>query len=129
MSNTDHALHRVETYVLVAVGGFAGSNLRYLVDLLVGGIAATLLVNVAGSFALGVVLYGVRRLGRLAPGTRAVVATGFLSSLTTYSTFALQTVQSPPVLVGNVLANYALGFAGVLAGRALVSALDRRWDR
>ena len=130
MSNTDRALHRVETYVLVAVGGFAGSNLRYLVDLLVGGIAATLLVNVAGSFALGVVLYGVRWLGRLAPGTRAVVATGFLSSLTTYSTFALRTVQSPPaVLLGNVLANYALGFAGVLAGRALVSALDRRWNR
>ncbi|PSP52082.1 chromosome condensation protein CrcB, partial [Halobacteriales archaeon QH_3_68_24] len=99
MSNTDRALHRVETYVLVAVGGFAGSNLRYLVDLLVGGIAATLLVNVAGSFALGVVLYGVRRLGRLAPGTRAVVATGFLSSLTTYSTFALQTVQSPPLVL------------------------------
>ena len=50
--------------------------------------------------------------------------------MTTYSTFALRTVQSPPaVIVGNVLANYALGFAGVLAGRALVSALDRRWDR
>jgi len=130
MSNSDRTLHGVETYALVAIGGFAGSNLRYFVDLLVGGLAATLLVNVAGSFALAVVLYGARRLGRLAPGTRAVLATGFLSSLTTYSTFAVQTVQSSPaVLVGNVLANYALGFAGVLAGRALVGAVDRRWNR
>ncbi|PSP94480.1 chromosome condensation protein CrcB [Halobacteriales archaeon QH_8_68_33] len=115
---------------LVAIGGFAGSNLRYFVDLLVGGLAATLLVNVVGSFALGVVVYGALRLGRLAPGTRAVLATGFLSSLTTYSTFAVQTVQSSPtVLVGNVLANYALGFAGVLAGRTLVAAVDRRRNR
>jgi CrcB protein len=130
MSNSDRTLHGVATYALVAIGGFAGSNLRYFVDLLVGGLAATLLVNVVGSFALGVVVYGALRLGRLAPGTRAVLATGFLSSLTTYSTFAVQTVQSSPtVLVGNVLANYALGFAGVLAGRTLVAAVDRRRNR
>jgi len=129
MSETDrHPLRRVEAVALVAIGGFAGSNLRYLVDLLAGGLTATLAVNAVGSLALGFVLYEARRSDVLAPETRSVLATGFLSSLTTYSTFALQTVQSPPVfLVANVAANYALGFAGVLAGRAVVRRLHGRW--
>jgi CrcB protein len=130
MSGTDrHPLRRVETVALVAIGGFAGSNLRYLVDLLAGGLTATLAVNAAGSLALGFVLYEARRSDVLAPETRSVLATGFLSSLTTYSTFALQSVQSSPlVFLANVGANYTLGFAGVLAGRALVGVVHRRWS-
>jgi len=130
MSETDrHPLRRVEALALVAIGGFAGSNLRYLVDSLVGGLPATLAVNAAGSFALGFVLYEAVRSDVLAPETRSVLATGFLSSLTTYSTFALQSVQSTPGwLLANVVANYTLGFAGVLAGRALVDVVHRRWS-
>jgi len=130
MSETDHhPLRRVEALALVAIGGFAGSNLRYFVDLLVGGLPATLAVNAAGSFVLGFVLYEAVRSEVLAPETRSVLATGFLSSLTTYSTFALQSVQSTPFwLLANVTANYALGFAGVLAGRALVDVVHRRWS-
>ena len=64
----------------------------------------------------------------LAAETRAVVATGFLSSFTTYSTFALQSAQAPPAwLVANVVANYALGFAGVLLGRSIARRVDGRW--
>jgi CrcB protein len=130
MSEPDrHPLRRVETLALVAIGGFAGSNLRYFVALLVPGLAGTLAVNAAGSFALGFVLSEARRSDVIAPETRSVLATGFLSSLTTYSTFALQSVQSTPLwLLANVIANYALGFAGVLAGRALVDILHRRWS-
>jgi CrcB protein len=129
MSETEsHPLHSLEAVALVAIGGFAGSNLRYFVDLVVGGLGATLAVNAAGSFALGVLVYEASTAELLAPETRSVLATGFLSSLTTYSTFALQTVQSPPLwLVANVAANYALGFAGVLTGRAVVTRLHRRW--
>lgn len=113
-------LRRLEAFALVAIGGFAGANLRYFADLLVGGLPATLLVNVLGSFALGFVLYEALYVGAVSTETRSVVATGFLSSFTTYSTFALQSAQSPlPVLVGNVVGSYALGFAGVLVGRAL----------
>ena len=124
MSGT-HALRRIEALVLVAIGGFAGANLRYLVDLVVGGLAATLAVNVLGSFALGFVLYEALYVGVVSTETRSVVATGFLSSFTTYSTFALQSAQSaPPVLVANVVGTYALGFAGVLAGRSLARRID-----
>lgn len=128
-TETAHPLVRVESLVLVAIGGFAGSNLRYFAGFLVPELVGTLLVNVLGSLALGFVLYETIYSGVLANETRVVVSTGFLSSFTTYSTFALQSAQAPPVvLIGNVLANYALGFTGVLVGRSLAWYVDRRWS-
>lgn len=49
------------------------------------------------------------------PGrTRLIATTGFLSSFSTDSTFALESLQAPPsLLVANVFASYALGFGGV----------------
>jgi CrcB protein len=54
-----------------------------------------------------------------------VLGTGVLSSFTTYSTFALETVQAEP-LVGllNVVGSYGLGFAGVLIGREIAGMLE-----
>jgi CrcB protein len=50
--------------------------------------------------------------------TRLIVGTGFLSSFTTYSTFAVETSGLAPALAAaNVIANYALGLAGVVCGR------------
>jgi CrcB protein len=77
-------------------------------------------VNVVGSFLLGVLLYESRLVGALSAETRLVVGTGFLSSFTTYSTFAVETAALGPTLaVVNVAANYALGLLAVLAGRLL----------
>ncbi|WP_137283930.1 fluoride efflux transporter FluC [Halorussus salinisoli] len=119
-------LERLEPLLLVAVGGFAGAVLRHVVAVaLPGGFPwGTLAVNVGGSFALGVLLYEAKLAGRLGAETRLVLGTGFLSSFTTYSTFALQTsALSPTLAVVNVGANYALGFAAVLAGRFAVRSL------
>ncbi len=114
----------LEAVVLVAVGGFAGSNLRYLVALVLPGAGGTLVVNVVGSALLGVLLYGGRFAGTLSGESRAVLATGFLASFTTYSTFALESAAlSPPWLVANVVGSYALGIAAVLAGRAVARRL------
>ncbi|EMA42177.1 hypothetical protein C448_11621 [Halococcus morrhuae DSM 1307] len=116
-----HPLRTLESIALIAIGGFAGANLRFLVARLLPGAGGTLLVNVVGSFVLGFVLYEARYTGILTERARLVLATGFLSSLTTYSTFALQTtlLARPLWMVANVLATYALGFSGVLAGRTL----------
>lgn len=114
------ALERLEPLALVGVGGFAGAALRHAVAAtLPGGFPwGTLAVNVLGSFALGVLLYEARLVGALSADTRLVLGTGFLSSFTTYSTFAVQTAAlSPPVAAANVGANYALGAAAVVAGR------------
>jgi CrcB protein len=121
------ALDRLIPVLLVAVGGFAGAVLRHAVAAaLPGGFPwGTLAVNVAGSFALGGLLFEAELAGRLSAETRLVLGTGLLSSFTTYSTFAVQTASlSPTLAVANVSANYALGFAAVLAGRAAVEEVS-----
>ena len=119
-----HPLVTLETVVLVGLGGFAGSNLRYFVGQFAPGLTGTLFVNAVGSFALGFLLYEVLHLGILSSETTLAATTGFISSFTTYSTFAVETVQTPELAVANVVANYALGFTGVLLGRLLVGVLE-----
>jgi CrcB protein len=123
--NSTHPLVTLETVVLVGIGGFAGSNLRYFVGLFVPGLEGTLLVNTLGSFAIGLVLYEAIYVGIISNETKMVATTGFISSFTTYSTFAVETVQQTPGwALANVAGSYVLGFAGVLAGRELVRRLD-----
>jgi CrcB protein len=120
-----HALKRAEPLVLIAVGGFAGAILRYALSSgLPNAVVGTLTANALGSFGLGLVLYEARLADLLSTETRLLLGTGFLSSFTTYSTFAVQTAAlSPAWALGNVLANYALGIAGVLSGRAVSRGL------
>lgn len=120
-----HPLRRAETLVLVAIGGFVGANARYLLGLAVPGLAGTFLANVTGSALLGFVLYEAMDTGLLTAETRLVVATGFLSSYTTYSTFALETIQTTPLLgVANVATSYAFGFGAVYVGEYAAASLE-----
>ena len=116
---------RLEALLLVAIGGFAGANGRYLLSGSVDGPGGTLLVNVLGSLALGFLLYQSIFAGRLSRQTRLVVGTGFLSSFTTYSTFAVESVRLGAVdglvYVGG---SYALGILGVLVGRDLAKRVN-----
>ncbi|RNJ25291.1 CrcB family protein [Halosegnis longus] len=114
-------MERNPTLALVAVGGALGAVCRWGVGVALAGPAfpvGTLAVNVLGAFLLGVLLYDRRFRNAVAARTRLVAGTGFLSSFTTYSTFAAETVALAPALAGlNLAANYALGFLAVLAGR------------
>ena len=114
-------LERAGPLVLVALGGFVGAIARHAlaVSLPTAGLPwGTLAANVLGAFALGVLLYEARLSGMLSPETRLVVGTGFLSSFTTYSTFAVETAGlAPAFAVANVAANYVLGFLAVVCGR------------
>ncbi|MFB6092706.1 MAG: CrcB family protein [Haloquadratum sp.] len=100
--------------LLVALGGFCGAVSRSLVGAAVPGSEplGTLAVNVLGSFVLALSVGAVR-----SRRFRFFLATGLLSSFTTYSTFAVQTASLGAVWgVANVAANYALGVAAALAG-------------
>ncbi|SFS89054.1 fluoride efflux transporter FluC [Halostagnicola kamekurae] len=114
-----HPLEHVEAILAVGIGGFAGSNLRYLVELSVpSSLVATMTVNVLGCFALGVLSYEHRFRGTISATSRTLLATGFIASFTTYSTFILDVLTtSPPVAVGYVLGSYTVGFGAVVAGR------------
>lgn len=110
---------------MIATGGIVGANARYAISLVLPGVSGTFVANVTGSLVLGFVLYEASHTGLLAAETRLVFATGFLSSYTTYSTFALQTVQTSPLLgLGNVVANYAVGFVAAYAGSRLGASLE-----
>ncbi|MXV63236.1 chromosome condensation protein CrcB [Natronorubrum sp. JWXQ-INN-674] len=121
----DHPLVRLETLALIGIGGFAGSNLRFFALGLISEIQAVLLVNILGSFALGFLVYEAQYSGLVGSKSRTVFTTGFLSSLTTYSTFAIQSALAadPLLLVAVVAGNYGLGFTAVLASRALARRL------
>jgi CrcB protein len=134
------SLFALETTVPVAIGGFAGANVRYAVDLAVGRaltgtvlapIAGTLLVNVLGSFALGLLLYETAQRKSIPERGRLVLGTGFLSSFTTYSTFVVDAVTTagslPALAFGYVLGSYLFGIAAVLIARGVVDQAVRRW--
>jgi CrcB protein len=110
---------------LIATGGFLGAVLRHGVAVALPAAFpwGTLVANVGGTFLLGFLLYERHLADRLSAETRLLAGTGFCSSFTTYSTFAVETTQLSPELAAlNVGANYALGALAVLLGR-----LVARW--
>lgn len=117
MSN-DHPLTQIETLVLIAIGAFFGATARYFIGLFSPGLLGTFIANISGSFVLGFMAYEARHTGILGDRTHLVAGTGFLSSFTTYSTFALETIQAVPLFgVLNVVGSYAVGFSAVYVGR------------
>ena len=121
-------------FLIIGVGGFLGACTRYWL----AGWAAqkwgasfpygTLLINVSGSFVLGLFLSATT--GRLIvdPRWRLLFAVGFLGAYTTFSTYTYESVQL--LLAGNwaygwgdLLASNLLGLTasivGVLLGRRL----------
>ncbi|MFE7845421.1 fluoride efflux transporter FluC [Microbacterium sp. NPDC057407] len=87
---------------------------------------ATLGVNAAGSFALGLV---VGALGDSRPHVRAFLGTGVLGGFTTYSAFAVETalwLSTPWLALGLAAASVAAGVTGAVAGLAIGRALGGR---
>jgi len=103
------------TLLLVALGAAVGAPLRYVVGHVLDARMpwGTLLVNVGGSFGLGL-LVGLD----LPAGWMSLLGTGFCGGLTTYSAFAVQTHERGPRLgfayavltIGLSLCACALGF-------------------
>jgi CrcB protein len=115
-------------FIAAALAGGVGAGLRYLIDVLVVGVrpgrfpAGILLVNVTGSFALGV-LTGVGA-GFAGRDVAWVVGVGLLGGYTTFSTVSLESVlliESGEARRGwlNALGTLVLGVAAAGAGLAL----------
>ncbi len=114
-------------YLYVALGGALGSVARYAVSLGAArwlGAAfpwGTLIVNVAGSFAIGLLAALVTADGRPTLGTdaRAFVMIGILGGFTTFSSFSLETL--------NLARAGAVGAAAANAGLSLMLCLAAVW--
>lgn len=117
-----------EAVVLIAVGGILGANLRYVLGAAVGeALVVTLLVNAAGSFGLGVLLFDARADELLSKRFRYIFGTGFFASFTTYSTFVADIAMSAPAqALLYISGSYAAGFAGVIASGVVVAATSSK---
>lgn len=115
----------VAMWPAVALGAMVGASLRYGTSRWLAGNGdihwATLLVNVVGSFVLGVVT-ALASSARLRQRTNALVGTGMCGALTTFSTFAVELVVRPsaPYLLVSLAAGLAAARLGLRAGRAVV---------
>ncbi len=126
----------MKAVLFVAAGGMVGAVLRYLgsslaLKLLGEGFAyGTLLVNVVGCLAIGVLAGWGFTAWEENPQMRLFVVTGLLGSLTTFSTFGWETVQYLQagrwqLAFFNVALNLLLGllavYGGFSAGQSLLS--------
>lgn len=112
----------------IGAGGAIGSLGRWLVSLAAGGaVWGTLLVNVTGAFALGLLVARLEH-GEHHPLLRPFLAVGLLGGWTTYSSFVLDghalAGGSLPSLLGYLGATLGLGLLGALAG---MLAGERLW--
>jgi CrcB protein len=114
--------------VLIGVGGFFGSIARYLVDRRVTAWTGTtlpwvgtLVVNVSGSFAVGLLFALIVERAALPHNLRAPLLIGFIGAYTTFSTLMLQSwrlIEEGAWLyvVVNIGGSLALGLIAVVAG-------------
>jgi len=128
------------TYLWIAIGGALGSVARYALNGVVSeklGVGATfplgtLVVNVAGSFIIGVLGALTMPEGRMSSEGRAFVTqfmmVGICGGFTTFSSFSLQTLSLMRerewlYAGGNVLLSVALCLLATWLGFVLASAL------
>ena len=107
------------TVVSVAVGGAIGAVLRYLAGLMFAFPFGTLLVNVLGSLAIGIVWHTFATRGL--QGWLPFVMTGVLGGFTTFSAFSLDTLRLVEAgrlaaAGGYVMASVLLSLAACAAG-------------
>lgn len=120
--------------VLVSAGGAIGAALRFLTYQLFAGLAvarggpifpwATLVVNVVGSFLMGVVAVTILERFDGSPELRAFVMAGILGGFTTFSAFSLDAVdlyadRSLAAVAAYIAGSVVLSIAGLVAGMAV----------
>lgn len=120
--------------LLAAAGGAIGASLRYLTSLAAVRLLGTsfpwgtLVVNVAGSFAMGLLIAILGRLSSGGDSLRVFVAVGILGGFTTFSAFSLDFVTlyergQLAVAAGYVLTSVIVSIVALFAGLWLVRAL------
>jgi CrcB protein len=120
----------------IFVGGGAGSVARYLTMVGCGRLCGTefpwgtIVVNIVGSFIMGVLVELFARVWSASEATRVLLTVGFLGGYTTFSTFSLDvallvergaTVGAAAYIAVSVILSLAGIFAGLFLFRWVLS--------
>jgi CrcB protein len=124
----------VKDFLAISVAAILGANLRYVLSR----VAArefgpvfpygTLLINILGSFIVGLFVIWTTERVLLDPRWRLLVVVGFCGSFTTFSSYAFESISyfeqgQWALMLANVLGNNLLCLGAALAGIALARAL------
>ena len=119
--------------LLVALGGSLGAVARYTIDQLAitylnSSLAGTFIVNISGSFVLGLLL-GITSANHIWPdGSKLFISVGFLGAYTTFSTLSVATIHSlqkgdiynAAINMGaSIVVGLAAALAGIILGKAI----------
>lgn len=116
--------------LFVGIGGFIGSVCRYLIGLIPlspsnGFPVKTLVINVAGAFAIGLIAAAAAKNADISPRIVLLLKTGICGGFTTFSTFALEISDlirggSWAAAAAYMLLSLIFGVAAVFAAEALM---------
>jgi CrcB protein len=117
-------------FLLIALGGGAGSLARYLASTAImtrlgsGFPVGTLVVNVTGSFLIGLLMTLLTERFAPNPNLRMLLVVGFLGGYTTFSSFEWETYSAVRqggfwIGVANVTGSVLFGYAAVWLGAFL----------
>lgn len=113
-----------QSILVVGIGGFVGSSLRYLISKYVAIHTqsifplGTFSVNIAGSFFIGMII-AASLSDDLSHSARLLLATGFCGGFTTFSSFSYEFFS--------LLQNEYLGYAFLYAAASLILGLFFVW--
>lgn len=121
--------------IYIGLGGFFGAISRFLLTKFINNYFpafpfGTLIVNVTGSFILGVIFYSSVNGKNLSPELRDFIAIGFIGAYTTMSAFALDSYRLAEVseyfyLALNIFGNIFLCLLAVYIGKELAVFINR----
>ncbi|TQL66378.1 camphor resistance protein CrcB [Nocardioides albertanoniae] len=124
--------HTIRAAGVVAVGGMLGAAGRFAIGeawpVPTGGVPwSTLVINLSGCFALGILMAYVADRESLHPLVRPFLGTGVIGGYTTFSTFAVEAnllllERHPALGLAYLAVSVLLGVVAVLAGRAVAGA-------
>jgi fluoride exporter len=114
-------------YLMVGLGGCLGSVLRFWLGSFIAGRLGsrfpygTFVINITGSFLVGVVVTVLATKAHWSPNWRYLIPIGFIGGYTTFSAFEYETFRlfqdgQPLAAILNVTLSVVVGFAGVWAG-------------
>ncbi len=123
----------MKDFLAISFAAILGANLRYVLSRLAlrefGPIFpyGTLIINILGSFILGLFFIWTTERVLVDPRWRLLVAVGFCGSFTTFSSYAFETMSffeqgQWGLMLANIFSNNLLCLGGVLAGMALARA-------